>query len=40
MRTRLVIDERVGTDIKRIRAALERLEGGRDVFRAPDFRMW
>jgi len=29
--------ERVGTDIKCIRAALECLEAGRDVFASPDF---
>src|SRR5262249_59894939 len=29
--------ERVGRDIKCIRAALERLEGGRDILRSPDF---
>ena len=29
--------ERVGTDIKRLRAALERLEGGRDILGSPDF---
>jgi hypothetical protein len=31
------IHERVDTDIKCIRAAFERLEGGRDVFASPDF---
>ena len=29
--------ERVGHDIKCIRAALERVEGGRDILRSPDF---
>src|SRR4029077_12002633 len=29
--------ERVGTDIKRLAAALELLEGGRDILRMPDF---
>jgi hypothetical protein len=29
--------ERVVADIKCLRAALERLEGGRDILRAPDF---
>src|SRR4030095_2798374 len=29
--------ERVGTHIKRLRAALQRLEGGRDILRSPDF---
>ena len=29
--------ERVDTDIKCVRAALECLEGGRDVFASPDF---
>ena len=37
MRTRLVVSERVGTDVKCLRAALERLEGGRDILRSPDF---
>ena len=37
MRIRLVIYERVATDIKCIRAALERLEGGRDILRSPNF---
>ncbi len=37
MRIRLVINERVGTDIECVRAALERLEGGRDILRSPDF---
>ena len=31
------VHERVDTDIKCIRAALERVEGGRDVLRSPDF---
>jgi hypothetical protein len=31
------VHERVDTDIKCIRAALECLEGGRDVFASPDF---
>ena len=30
--------ERVGTDIKCIRTALERVEGGRDILNSPDFR--
>jgi hypothetical protein len=30
--------ERVGDDIKSIRTALERLEGGRDILGAPDLR--
>jgi hypothetical protein len=30
--------ERVATEIKRVCSALERVEGGRDVFRLPDFR--
>ena len=38
MRIRLVVHKRVGTDIKCICAALERLEGGRDVLGSPDFR--
>ena len=29
--------ERVGDDIKCIRATLERFEGGRDILRSPDF---
>src|SRR5262245_38959691 len=29
--------ERIGTDIKRLCAALERLDGGRDILRSPDF---
>jgi hypothetical protein len=29
--------ERVGTDIKSLRLALERPEGGRDILRLPDF---
>jgi hypothetical protein len=29
--------ERVGTDIKGIRAAVERHEGGRDILASPDF---
>ena len=37
MRIRLVVHERVGNDIKCLRAALERLEGGRDILRSPDF---
>ena len=37
MRIRLVHYERVGHDIKCIRAALERVEGGRDILRSPDF---
>ena len=31
------VHERVAADIKRIRAALERLEGGRDILGSPDF---
>ena len=37
MRIRLVFVERVDSDIKCVRAALERLEGGRDILRSPDF---
>ena len=29
--------ERVGNDVECIRAALKRLEGGRDILRSPDF---
>ena len=31
------VHERVGHDIKCVGAALERLEGGRDILRSPDF---
>ena len=37
MRIRLRGHERVADNIKRVGAALERLEGGRDILRAPDF---
>ena len=37
MRTRLRVHERVANDIECVRAALERVEGGRDILRAPDF---
>ena len=37
MRMRLVNTSGSATDIKRVRAALERLEGGRDILRSPDF---
>ena len=37
MRIRLVSRSAVQTDIERIRAALERLEGGRDILPSPDF---
>ena len=37
MRIRLVFTSGSATDIKRIRAALERLEGGRDILGSPDF---
>jgi hypothetical protein len=31
------VNEGVGTNIKCLRAAIERLEGGRDILRPPDF---
>ena len=31
------VHERVDHDIKRVRAPLERLEGGRDILGSPDF---
>ena len=37
MRIRLVVTSGSATDIKCLRAALERLEGGRDILRSPDF---
>ena len=37
MRIRLVLTSGSATDIKCIRAALERLEGGRDILGSPDF---
>ena len=37
MRTRLVTTSASTHDIKRLRAALERLEGGRDILGSPDF---
>ena len=37
MRTRLVITSGSAHDIKCLCAALERLEGGRDILRSPDF---
>ena len=37
MRTRLVLVSGSPTDIKCLRAALERLEGRRDILRSPDF---
>ena len=37
MRIRLVFTSGSITDIKRVRAALERLEGGRDILGSPDF---
>ena len=37
IRIRLVFYQPVGTDIKRFAAALERLEGGYDILRMPDF---
>ena len=37
MRIRLVVRKRVDTDIKCVRAAFQRLEGGRDILRLPNF---
>ena len=37
MRIRLCEYERIGTDIKCVRATLERVEGGRDILRSPYF---
>jgi hypothetical protein len=33
----VIVDERFVDDVKRLRAALERIEGGRDILTAPDF---
>ena len=30
--------DRIGDNVKRVRAALERLERGRDIFDSPDFK--
>ena len=37
MRLRLVVTERITSNVKCVRAALERLESGRDVLRTSDF---
>ena len=37
MRIRLAVDERIADDIECLRAALERLDGGRDILGSPDF---